>query len=155
MSELSQLIAGFLLDGVEVTVTVTGSSMLPLLHHRRDTVCIVKAQEKCLKKYDIVLYVRKDGSYILHRIISVKADGYEIAGDHQVVEECHILPSQVLGVVKGFWRDGNYISCDNFWYRVYYRFWFFGYPVRRVYLRVKKILDRLILLSREKTGARR
>jgi len=142
MSELSPLMAETLQSGGEVIFTVTGSSMLPLLHHRRDKVCIVKPQGKRLKKYDIPLYVRKDGNYILHRIVAVKTKGYEIAGDHQCVKEYPVLPSQVLGVVKGFWRDGKYISCDNFWYRVYCRIWVLRYPIRRIYLRGKRFFGR-------------
>lgn len=137
LSELSPLMAEALQNGGEVIFTVTGYSMAPLLHHRRDKVCIVKSQGKPLKKYDLLLFVRKDGKYILHRIVAAKADGYVIIGDNQRKKEYPVLPSQVIGVVKGFWRGQKYISSHNFWYRVYCRLWVFGYPLRWVYLSCK------------------
>jgi len=144
MSELSPLLAETLQNGGEVIFTVTGSSMLPLLRHRRDKVCLVEAQDKRLRKYDIPLFVRKDGKYILHRIIAVKADGYVVTGDHQCVKEYPVLPSQVLGLVKSFWRDGKYISCDDFWYRAYCRLWVLGYPARWAYLRWKQFRNKWV-----------
>lgn len=128
-------------DG-EIIFTITGSSMLPMLHHRRDKVCLVKPQEKRLKKYDLPLYVRQDGKYVLHRIVAVKPEGYVMAGDNQCVKEYPVLSSQVLGVVKGFWRNGKYISCEKFWYQVYCSLWVLGYPLRWVYLRSKQIFIR-------------
>lgn len=112
--------------------------MEPLFYHRRDKVRLVHPTEKRpLKKYDIPLYVRRDGRYILHRIIAVKAEGYVLRGDNQYSREYPVLPSQILGVVKGFWRDGKYISCDSFWYRFYCRLWLYTYPVRRLYSKSK------------------
>lgn len=124
-------------NGGEVIFTITGSSMLPLLHHRRDRVCLVKAGAKTLKKYDMPLFIRENGKYILHRIVAVKTDGLVIVGDNQHLKEYPVFPSQVLGVVKGFWRNGKYIPCDHFWYRVYCRLWVLGYPARWFYLKGK------------------
>ena len=131
-------------NGGEVNFTITGVSMQPMLRHRRDKVCLVKAEEKYLKKYDLPLFVRRNGNYILHRIVAVKPGGYVVSGDNQYLKEYPVLPSQVLGVVKGFWRDGNYISCADFRYRVYCRLWVFGYPVRCLYLRGKQLLTKSI-----------
>jgi len=134
MSELSPLMKEILENGGEVVFTVKGNSMTPLLRHGRDEVCIVKPQDNILRKYDIPLFVRKDGKYILHRIVKVKPDGYVVMGDNQKTKEYPVLPSQVIGVVKGVWRGGKYISCDNLWYRLYCRLWALGYPIRWVYL---------------------
>lgn len=148
MSELSSLMAEVLQNAGEVTFTVTGNSMLPLLRHRRDKVCLVKPQEKPLKKYDIPLFIRKDGKYILHRVVAVKADGYVIAGDNQWVKEYPVLHTQVFGVVKGIWRNGKYISCENFWYQVYCRFWVLAYPLRKLYLKGERLRIRIIRFFR-------
>jgi len=140
MTELSPLIAEALQNGRDVIFTITGSSMLPMLYHRRDKVCLVSPQEKKpLKKYDIPLFVRQDGRYILHRIVAVKAEGYVIRGDNQWDKEYPVLHSQIIGVVKGFWRAGKYIGCDNFWYLVYCQLWLFYYPARRIYSKLKQL----------------
>lgn len=127
-------------NGGEVIFTVTGNSMAPLLYHRRDRVCIVKSPETSLKKYDIPLYVRKDGKYILHRIVAVKENGYVTMGDNQCIKEYPVLPLQVIGIVKGFWRCGKYVPCDNIWYKIYCRLWFFSYSIRWMYLKRKQLL---------------
>lgn len=132
LAELSPLMTEALQKGAEVVLTVTGASMLPMLRHRRDKVRLVKPEGERLKKYDIPLFARPDGTYVLHRIVAVKRGGYAVAGDNRRVKEYPVRHSQVLGVVKGFWRDGTYISCADFRYRLYCRLWFFLYPVRRI-----------------------
>ena len=127
-------------SGGEVILTITGNSMFPMLHHGRDKVCLINPSGKPLKKYDIPLYKRCDGTYILHRIIAVKKDGYVIAGDNQYVKEYPVLPHQILGVVKGFWYKDKYISCDNFFYRLYCKLWVFGYPIRQTLVRARQHL---------------
>jgi len=134
MSELSPLMAEAVNNAGEVTFTVTGNSMLPLLRHRRDKVSIVKPDKNILKKCDIPLFVRKDGKYILHRIVAVKTDGYVVIGNNQCIKEYPVLNSQIIGVVKGIWRNGKYISCDSFGYKVYCRFCPFAYSFRWLYL---------------------
>lgn len=144
MADLSPVMAEVLHNAGEVTFTITGNSMLPLLRHRKDKVCIVKPQENGLKKYDILLFVRNNGKYILHRIVAVTPEGYALAGDNQCVIEYPVHYAQVIGVVKGFWRGGKYFSCDSFWYRLYCKLWVFGYPVRWVYLRSKQFFGRTV-----------
>lgn len=148
MSEILQ-------DGREVILTTTGTSMLPLLRHRRDRVCLIKPQEQPLKKYDLPLFIRDDGKYILHRIVEVTPDGYGVAGDNQCVIEFPVRHSQVIGVVKGFWRGGGYISCDGFLYRVYCRLWVSAFPVRRLFLRGKRFVFRAIRFFLYRNGERK
>lgn len=142
MSELRPLMSEILQDGREVILTATGTSMLPLLRHKKDRVCLVKPGEQPLKKYDLPLFVREDGKYILHRIVEVTPEGYRVAGDNQWVIEHPVRHSQVIGVVQGILRGGRYISCDGFLYRVYCRLWVSAYPVRRLCLKGKRFLYR-------------
>jgi hypothetical protein len=139
MRELSPLMKETLQNSGEVIFTPSGSSMLPLLRNRKEKVCIVKPQENPLKKYDMPLFVRNNGQYILHRILAVKADGYVIIGDNQYVKEYRVQHSQVIGVVKGIWRNGKYISCEDFWYQAYCRAWVWIYPLRWLYFRAKQL----------------
>ena len=50
--------------------TNVGRSMMPLIRQHRDLVIIEKPQGRC-RNYDVPLY-RKDGRYILHRILKVR-----------------------------------------------------------------------------------
>lgn len=142
MSQLSPLIEEVLHNGGEVMITITGDSMLPMLRHRRDKVWLVSPRGKRLKKYDLPLFVREGGKYILHRIVAVKEDGYVVIGDNQCVKEYPVRPSQVLGVVKGFWRNGKYTSCDALGYQVYCRLWVFLYPARYLYYKGRQLLSK-------------
>ena len=63
MGQLGPLIEETLLRGDRVQLTVSGSSMYPLLHSRRDTVTLSPAGK--IKKYDITFHKRQDGRYIL------------------------------------------------------------------------------------------
>ena len=51
--------------------TNVGDSMMPLIKQGRDLLVIEKTAGK-LKKYDIPLYKRDNGQYVLHRILKVR-----------------------------------------------------------------------------------
>ena len=75
--------------GIYVGPTV-GTSMLPMLKNRRDTI-VVKAKTERLKPLDVALYTR-GGKYILHRVLSVTDTGYIIRGDNCYFDE--IVPDR-------------------------------------------------------------
>lgn len=155
MSELSPLMAETLQNDGKVIFTTTGTSMLPLLRHRKDRVCLIKPQEQPLKKYDLPLFVRDDGKYILHRIVRVTPDGYKVTGDNQSVIEYPVRHSQVIGVVQGIFRGGRYISCDSFLYRAYCRIWVSAYPVRCLFLKGTRFMLRAIQFLLHRNGERK
>ena len=61
--------------------TNKGSSMLPLIREGRDLLIIEPVHGR-LKKYDVPLYKRDSGQYVLHRILKVRSDDYVICGDN-------------------------------------------------------------------------
>ena len=96
--------------GVYVSTT-SGVSMYPMLRNRRDTI-IVKPPTAPLKKYDVPLYRRGD-DYVLHRIIGKDDKGYIICGDNCINKEYGITENQIIGVLVGFYRDGNEVNMDK------------------------------------------
>lgn len=143
LAHLHPLITEKLFAGGEVIFTSAGTSMLPTLRDRKDQVCIVRPPE-VLRKYDLPFYIRDSGQYVLHRVVKVHTDGtYTLRGDHQFMNEQGVRPDQIIGVVKGFWRGGRYISCDGPLYRLYCRVWWLLYPVRYVVLRGRGAASRL------------
>ena len=94
--------------------TNVGVSMLPLLREGRD-VMIIERPNGRLKKYDVPLYRRGD-DYVLHRIIKVKPDGYDI-----------------IGII----RDGKEYSLDSFTYKLYYHLWCDFLYIRILLLKIK------------------
>lgn len=118
-----------LLRGDTVRLIVTGNSMYPTLHHKRDTVLIAPAST--VKKYDITFHKRQDGRYILHRVVGIHSDGtYRIAGDNEEKPEPPVKREQILGVVTEFTRWGKKYSVKGFWYGFYVRIWCLLMPFR-------------------------
>ena len=127
-------------DGVFVSTTA-GMSMYPMLRNRRDTI-IVKPYEGRLKKYDIPLY-KRNGTYILHRIVKVLPDSYVICGDNCEQREYDISDKQILGVLKGFYREDKEVDMQGWKYRLYARFWCFTFPIRIGYRKIRRLLGRI------------
>lgn len=115
-----------------ITYTCKGVSMLPLLRQKRDLFTVTKRQGRC-KKYDVALYRRADGAYVLHRVVKVCEDGYVILGDNCLNKEYGIKDEDILGVMTSFVRDGKEYSVDVWLYRVYVKVWYAIYPIRRLW----------------------
>ena len=57
---------------------------MPLLREDRDVMIIERVTGR-LKKYDVPLYKRPNGQYVLHRILKVRENDYVICGDHCII----------------------------------------------------------------------
>lgn len=119
-------------SGFYATTTV-GRSMLPLLRERRDSVKLIPAPTT-LQSKDVALYLRPDGSLVLHRVLDVRPEGYTMCGDGQVRCEYAVPHAAVLGVMEGYWRDERYIPCTARRYRFYTWLWCLSLRLRRVLL---------------------
>lgn len=101
-----------LAEGQTFSFMPNGISMLPTIVGGRDTVTIAKPTNK-LKKFDIILYRRKSGQFVLHRIIDLDGDGYILCGDNEVYPEKNIEQNQIIGVVTRYTRKGKIIEVDS------------------------------------------
>ena len=120
--------------GGKVKFTVTGISMFPFLSNRRDQVTVSRAD--FVKKYDVVLHRRKNGDYILHRVIGIKNGTYIIAGDNETEKEYGVEKSQIIAKAISFTRKGVEISPDNLVYKIYSRLWLLLFPLRHIILEI-------------------
>lgn len=59
-----------------------GDSMLPLIRQGRDLLEIVPKPAGRLHRYDVPLYRRSSGQYVLHRILKVRPQDYVLCGDN-------------------------------------------------------------------------
>ena len=127
----------------ELFTTASGVSMLPCIRPKRDMLHLAKPRHH-IKKYDVLLYKRKNGTYILHRVMEVKSDSYVLCGDNQWVLEHGITDEQVLGVLRGFYRGKKYIDCQkNHLYHFYVKLWCFSLGIRRWFLRGMNLMRRI------------
>lgn len=108
-------------DG-RLVYTNVGGSMMPMLRQRRDLL-IIERPRGALRKYDIPLYKRDSGKYILHRILKVRKDGYVLCGDNQWRREYGVTDRQIIGVLTAFVRDGKEIPVTDRRYRLYVHLW--------------------------------
>lgn len=141
MSELSELLLDSLSRRQEVTLPITGVSMLPFLHPVRDAAVLTAADPTALQVGDVVLFRRDNGQYVLHRVHAVGKDGYTMLGDAQWITES-ISPLQVLAVATALDVDGRQISAADPAYRRRVARWRRLLPLRRVLLAIWRRLAR-------------
>ena len=94
MSEYSTIEAEIEKHGTGIFTNV-GDSMMPLLRQRRDIIHISKVEGR-LKKYDVPLYKRDNGQYVLHRILKVRENDYVICGDNRTGMEEGITDRHII-----------------------------------------------------------
>lgn len=130
--------------GGEVSFTVSGRSMQPMVFDRKDTVTLTKAVLP-LKKYDIPFYRRDNGQFVLHRIVKVQKDGnYTCRGDNQLVNEPNVRNDQIIGVLTSFERKGKLIKVDkSLKYKIYCRLWMLKRPFGRGVNFTKRTLKKI------------
>lgn len=137
--DLMPLISDLLKTAERVRFTVKGNSMYPLIRGNRDEVEVKKCDT--IGKYDIVLYKRPDGSYVLHRVLKKEDTALSIAGDFEQELEYPVYENQVIAKVDNIIREGGrVISCGNKIYKLYCVMWSLALKKRRKILKLLKKL---------------
>lgn len=137
MTQLDTLMPLFrerLATGQKVRFSPRGMSMLPMLRPGIDTVVLSPVPET-LKKYDLPLYQRQDGKYVLHRIVAVEGDTYTCMGDNQFYPEWGLTREQMIALVTAFTRGKREYAVTDIRYRLYCYFWHVSRPVRHFWHR--------------------
>ena len=123
-------------DG-RLVYTNIGDSMRPLIRQDRDILIIEKIQGR-LKKYDVPLYKRDSGQYVLHRVLKVRPNDYVICGDNRYSKEYGITDRHIIGVLTAVVRDGKEMPITDWRYRLYVHLWCDLYPLRAVILKTRR-----------------
>ena len=103
-----------------LVTNIVGTSMFPMLRQGKDTV-LLKPIDRAIKKYDVVLFQRDNGKYVLHRVLKANNGDYIICGDNQYKKEYRIKDHNMIAIMDGFYRKEKFVSIDNFWYKLYTR----------------------------------
>ena len=133
MEALEPLFRERLAAGQQVRFSPMGTSMLPMLREGRDSVVLSPAPQR-LRKYDLPLYQRDNGAYILHRVTAV-GQTYTCMGDNQFVSEDGLRHDQIIALVTGFRRNGRDHTVTEPGYRLYCFLWHYSRPLRRFWRR--------------------
>lgn len=128
LDELMPLFREQLAAGHCIHFSPNGTSMLPMLRQGLDTVTLSPLPGK-LRKYDLPLYQRENGQYVLHRIVRT-GDTYTCIGDNQFILESGLRHEQMIAVVSAFTRDGKKYDVTDLSYRLYCIFWHYSRPLR-------------------------
>ena len=105
IDDIIEILVEKLENGGTVTFSPSGTSMLPMLRDGEDVVVLSKPKGR-LHLFDIPLYKRKDGSYVLHRIVDFDADGgYVLRGDNQFTKEHGIYDEDQYRTVEDAIKD--------------------------------------------------
>lgn len=132
-------------NGNDVKVKIAGFSMYPLVTSRRDSVLLTKCEK--IKKGDVPLIKREDGSFVLHRVVDIKDGHLKLCGDYEQKAEYPVNPERIIAVAKGFYRKEKYISCDSKKYKLYTFLWMNTVAIRPVILKIlgggAKIKDKM------------
>lgn len=130
--------------GESIRIIPQGDSMLPLLRPGIDGVTLSAVPER-LRKYDLPLYRRSNGQFVLHRIVKA-GQTYTCIGDNQIAFEHGVRHEQMLAVVRSFKRGEREIPVTALRYRIYCRVWHWSRPVRRIWRslrwRIRRIYER-------------
>jgi hypothetical protein len=150
MEMLMPLIRESLAAGQSVRFYPRGVSMLPMLRRGLDSV-LLSPITGSLRKYDLPLYQRDDGKYVLHRIVGA-GSVYTCMGDNQFRPETGLRQDQMIGVVTAFYRGERMISVTALPYGLYCRFWHITRPLRSFLRRAMGWLRRHIPGRMRKRG---
>ena len=136
MPVLRELLA----QGQSVSLTVTGESMSPFLRHGRDQIRLA-AVTAPPQRGDMVFFRRRNGLYIMHRVLRRMPDGnYAIIGDGQQQVESPIAPEQIFAVVTQVCRKGIWLGPESFWWRFFAGPWLTLLPLRPLLRRMARFI---------------
>lgn len=115
--------------------------MQPLLYEGKTHVLIIPDRE--LRVGDLPIYIRPDGVYVIHRLISVGDDYCYTRGDNCISGE-KIPREWILGKVSEIYRGKRTIKVTDKGYLAYVRIWCAIFPLRSIIMKVRNKLWRII-----------
>ncbi|MGN0998722.1 MAG: S24/S26 family peptidase [Faecousia sp.] len=122
-------------------LVITGNSMSPFLIHGRDTVYLSRLTRP-VRRGDMLLYQRRSGGYVLHRVYRAAPEGLTMIGDAQTILEPGIRREQVIAIVTRVERKGKPLTPGSFWWEFFEKIWIRIVPLRRWVHRLYTLLHR-------------
>ena len=117
MEEIYPLLAEVIAGGGEFRLSPRGTSMRPLLREGKDAVALVSPEK--LKKRDICLYCRADGSFVLHRLMKFEKGEPVFCGDNQTHFERGVPREAIIAKVAAIYREEKRVPLTDPLYLMY------------------------------------
>ena len=104
----------------QLIYTNVGDSMYPLIQPR--DLLVIKKLSRPIRRFDVPLYKRDSGQYVLHRVMKIKKDGsYVMCGDNRNQLEYGITDRHIIGILTDIIRNGQTIPVTipkrTLWFR--------------------------------------
>ena len=128
-------------QGLEVSMTIVGTSMQPFLIHNRDKIYFRKP-DGAIKKGDMVFYQREAGAYVMHRVMKVKKHQYYMAGDNQTFFEGPIEEKQIFAKIVSVERAGEWLTEKDELWKFYANWWRRLFWIRKVVNKLKRVIGK-------------
>ena len=117
LNEVAPLISEAVKNGGCFYLSPRGKSMLPTIREGKDTV--VLEEFVSFKKGDILLYRRKNGQFVLHRLVGFKDGKPIMCGDAQFAPEYGISKDDIIARVSNIIRNKKQINVGSLSFKVY------------------------------------
>lgn len=143
LRDMEPVIRKVLAEGGVFPFYPKGTSMEPAIHQGTDQV-LLKALPEKLKKYQIILYKRKNGAFVLHRIVRVRKDSVTMRGDNQFYTEAGIKREKMIGMVCGLKTPKGDIDTESISFWLKSAIWVESAAIRRILLAVKRRISKII-----------
>ena len=124
IAEYDALIREVLASGGEFRLYPRGTSMLPLIRQGIDSVAL-RSLDRPPRKFDILFYKRRDGSFVLHRVKEGKAEGLTMWGDNHTMLEYGVTDDMIIGYAARIFRGETELDCQSLRYKLYLWLWQF------------------------------
>ena len=124
IAEYEALIREVLASGGEFRLYPRGTSMLPLIRQGIDSVAL-RTLDRPPRKFDILFYKRRDGSFVLHRVKEGKAEGLTMWGDNHTMLEYGVTDDMIIGYAARIFRGETELDCQSLRYKLYLWLWQF------------------------------
>ena len=111
MEDVYPFIVESIKDGGQFVLYPRGTSMNPSIYEGKD--CVVLEEIKEPMRFDIVLYRRKSGQFVLHRIMKIKKGKYTMCGDNQYLFEKGLERQQLIAVVTEIRKEDGSVYDIN------------------------------------------
>ena len=131
LEQMESTIRKVLTAGGSFSFYPRGTSMQPFIVQGRDKVTLAALPDR-IKKYDIILYKRENGTFVLHRVTGKKENAYIFRGDNQFSDEYGIKREQMIGRATEIIRGDEVIPVNDIKHRMWAGFWVNTVFFRRV-----------------------
>lgn len=110
-------------EGQNVTISVKGFSMRPMMRNEKDKVVLTAHTKEDIKLGNVMLF-RHNGNHIMHRIINIDGNNVTFAGDgnYRIIERAtkEDIVAQVTTIIR---PSGYTISLDSRRWKIYSKIW--------------------------------